>query len=61
MLEDAAAQVCLELFDHEVRQAAGLLGPLEEGRPVLLDQLVRQRLLGTARLVAVSTWSRRAR
>jgi hypothetical protein len=41
MLEDAAAQVCLELFDDEVRQAAGWLGPLDEGRPVLLDELVQ--------------------
>jgi hypothetical protein len=61
VLEHAAAQVRLELLDDEVRQAAGLLGSLEEGRPVLLDELVQPRLVGPATLVAVSTRSRRAR
>jgi hypothetical protein len=61
VLEDAAASVRLELLDDEVRQAAGLFGSLEEGRPVLLDEPVQQRLVGPASLVAVSTRSRRAR
>jgi hypothetical protein len=54
------ASVRLELLDDEVRQAARLLGSLEEDRPVLLDELVQQRLVGPATLVAVSTRSRRA-
>jgi hypothetical protein len=61
VLEHAAAQVRLELLDDEVRQTAGLFGSLEEGRPVLLDELVQPRLVGSATLVAVSTRSRRAR
>jgi hypothetical protein len=61
VLEHAAAQVRLELLDDEVGQAAGLVGALEEARPVLLDELVQQRLVGPATLVAVSARSRRAR
>ena len=60
VLEDAAAQVGLELFDHELGQASGLLGALEKLRPVLLDQPVEQRLLGLATLVAVEPGARRA-
>jgi hypothetical protein len=37
VLDHAAAQVRLELLDDEVRQTAGLLGSLEEGRPPTLD------------------------
>jgi hypothetical protein len=53
VLEDATAQVRLELVNHELGQTTGLLGSLAEGRPMLLDQLVEQGLLGAAALVAV--------
>lgn len=58
--QQLATLVRLELFDDEVRHATGLLGALEEGRPVLLDELVQPRLVGPAMLIAVSTRSRRA-
>jgi hypothetical protein len=53
VLENAAAQVRFELVQHEPGQTTGLLGSLAEGRPMLLDQLVEQGLLGTVALVAV--------
>lgn len=40
VLEQAAAQVLLELPHHEPRQAARLLGPREKERPVLAHQRV---------------------
>lgn len=53
VLEDAAAQVRLELVDDELGQATNLLGALAELRPVLLDQLVEQGLLWPTALVPV--------
>jgi len=53
VVENAAAQIRLELVGHELGQPACLLGPLTEGRPVLLDQLVEQALLGPTALVPV--------
>jgi hypothetical protein len=53
VLENPATQVCLEFVDHELGQPACLLGPLTEGRPVLLDQLVEQALLGSTTLIPV--------
>jgi hypothetical protein len=51
---EPAAQIRLELVDDELGQAACCLGSLEEGRPVLLDDPVQERLLGSSTLVAVS-------
>ena len=53
VLEEAAAQVLLELPHHETRQAALLLGPLEKPWPVLAHQRVQQRLLRTSPRVPV--------
>jgi len=43
MLEDAATQVRLELVDHELGQAANLLGGLAELRPALSEDEARHR------------------
>ena len=54
VLEDAAAQVLLELPHHELRQpAASLLRPLHEARPVLAHELVEERLVRPPTRVAV--------
>ena len=49
VLEDAAAEVRLELIDDELRQTALELGSLAEARPVAGDDLVEQGLLGLRR------------
>ena len=60
VLEDATAQIRLELVEHEFGQTAGLLRSLAEARPMLLDQLIEQSLLGSTALVAVLPWACRA-
>ena len=56
VLEDAAAQVLLELPHHELRQTAALLlRALHEARPVLAHELVQQCLFRPPTLVAVRT------
>ena len=55
VLELAAAQVLVEVAHDEARQAALLLGALEEPRPVLAHQHVQQRVFGTAARVAVGS------
>jgi hypothetical protein len=59
VLEQAAAQVLLEVADHEARQAALLLGALDEPRPVLAHQRVQQRLLRASPHIPVRTAARR--
>ena len=61
VLEDAAAQVRLELVDDELGQATSLLGARAKARPVLRDDLVEQGLLRLTALVAVSAWCRACR
>ena len=55
VLEEATAQVLVELTHDEGGEAALFLGALEEARPVLADELVQQRLLGATALVAVGS------
>ena len=56
VLEQAAAQVGIELPHHELRQAAALLlGPLQEARPVLAHERVEPRLFWPSARVAVPT------
>jgi hypothetical protein len=55
MLEQAAAQVLLDLAHHEGRQSASRLGALLELAPVRRDRAVEHRLLGTMTLVRAET------
>jgi hypothetical protein len=61
VLEQAAAQVGVELVDDKLRQTPRFLGPGAEARPVALEQLVEKGLVRTAALVAVQASSRRRR
>jgi hypothetical protein len=47
VVEPPAAQVLLELLDHEARQPTVLLHALDKRRPVLRHHLVEHRALGT--------------
>ena len=49
VLEDAAAQVLVEVALDELRQAGLLGGAPAEGQPVLAHHLVKERLAGSLR------------
>ena len=53
VLDKPAAQVRVELFLHELRQAALRFGALAESRPVLAHQRMQERVFGTSRSVAI--------
>jgi hypothetical protein len=50
---ECTAQIRLELVGHELGQTTGLLRPLAKARPMLVDQLIEEGLLGPTALVAV--------
>jgi hypothetical protein len=52
VLKQPAPQVLLDFAHHEARQSAGLLRPLTELAPVLLERAVELRLFGLVALVA---------
>jgi hypothetical protein len=61
VLEDAAAEVLVELLHDEPRQAPCLLGALAKGWPVLGDGLVEDGLFGLTAAVAAELRRARAR
>ncbi len=52
VFEDAAAQVLVDFLRRELRQAPCFFGSLTEGRPVLLHDLVKSRVLRASTLGA---------
>jgi hypothetical protein len=54
VLQNPATQIRIELFFHELRQAALGFGALAESRPVLTDECIEERVFRTSWRVAIA-------